>query len=82
MLQFQTWTQPKEELVMKKLIMVLMALLVCAVAFAALDFTEVDALYLTDEHDQEVYDKLTLCSTKQRKERKRPTSFGGSQGFA
>lgn len=60
MLQFQTWTQPKEELVMKKLIMVLMALLVCAVAFATLDFTEVDELYLTDEHDQEVYDKLTL----------------------
>ena len=60
MLQFQTWTQPKEELVMKKLIMVLMALLVCAVAFAALDFTEMDALYLTDEHDQEVYDKLTI----------------------
>lgn len=45
---------------MKKLIMVLMALLVCTAAFAALDFTEADALYLTDEHDQEVYDKLTV----------------------
>lgn len=51
---------PQEELVMKKLIMVLMALLVCTAAFAALDFTEVDELYLTDEHDQEVYDKLSI----------------------
>ena len=45
---------------MKKLLLMLMALLLCASAFAALDFTEVDALYLTDEHDQEVYDKLTI----------------------
>lgn len=45
---------------MKKLLLVLMALLICTSAFAALDFTEVDALYLTDEHDQEVYDKLTI----------------------
>lgn len=49
---------------MKKLIIVLLSLLVCASAFAALDFTEVDALYLTDEHDQEVYDKLMLMLDK------------------
>lgn len=45
---------------MKKLLLMLMALLLCTSAFAALDFTEVDALYLTDEHDQEVYDELKL----------------------
>lgn len=45
---------------MKKLLLMLMALFLCASAFAALDFTEVDALYLTDEHDQKVYDELKL----------------------
>lgn len=45
---------------MKKLLLMLMTLLLYASAFAALDFTEVDALYLTDEHDQKVYDKLTI----------------------
>lgn len=43
---------------MKKLTLLLAIFLVCSFAFAALDFTEVDTLYLTDEHDQEVYDKL------------------------
>ena len=42
----------------KTLILLLSLILVCASAFASLNFKEVDALYLTDEHDQEVYDKL------------------------
>ena len=44
---------------MKKTLILLLALIfLCTSAFASLNFSEVDALYLTDEHDQEVYDKL------------------------
>lgn len=42
----------------KTLILLLTFVFICASAFASLNFKEVDALYLTDEHDQEVYDKL------------------------
>ncbi len=47
---------------MKKTLILFLSLilsaLVCASAFASLDFSSVDALYLTDAHDQEVYDQL------------------------
>ncbi len=45
---------------MKKFAMLLSIFLICSFAFATLDFSEVDALYLTDAHDQEVYDKLKV----------------------
>jgi len=49
---------------MKKIILLLVLVLTCSFVFAtsnsSFDFTEVDTLYLTDEHDQEVYDKLKL----------------------
>ena len=49
---------------MKRTIMLLASLLICTTVFAALDFTTVDRLYLTDEHDQEVYDTLTQMLTQ------------------
>lgn len=50
---------PKGRFEMKKTLILLLSLMfICASAFASLNFTEVDALYLTDEQDQEVYDKL------------------------
>ena len=53
---------------MRKTVTVLLVLIVsvfvCTNAFASLDFSEVDALYLTDEHDQEVYDKLQAMLNK------------------
>ncbi len=42
----------------KTLILLLSLIFICASVFASLNFTEVDKLYLTDAHDQEVYDQL------------------------